>query len=120
MELAVFARELQAIPEAPGPALGQPAGLAVFSALAPRHKFPRKPRPSRESNATSVSLAFADLALRLHFQKVADHLVTAFGQYRFRVKLNALHRQGAVAQPHNDRRAPLAGTVGFRCAGRNF
>ena len=102
MELAVFARELQAIPEAPGPALGQPAGLAVFSVLASRHKFPRKPRPSRESNATSVSLAFADLALRLHFQKVANHLVTAFGQYRFGMKLHALNGQCAVTKPHND------------------
>ena len=57
------------------------AALAAFSALAPTHRFPRKPRPSQESNATSVSLAFAGLALRLHFQEIADHLVTAFGQY---------------------------------------
>ena len=54
---------------------------AILAALAPTHKFQHKPRLLQESNATSVSLAFAELASRLHFQEVADHLVTTFGQH---------------------------------------
>ena len=86
-EQVVSALELKAIPGLPGSE--QPATLA---ALVPTHKFQRRQRPSRESNATSVPRAFADLALRLHFQEVADHLVTAFGQYGLGMKLHALNR----------------------------
>jgi hypothetical protein len=73
---AVFALEQRAIPGVP-----EPEQSATQAAFAPTHRFLHKPQLSQESNATSVSLAFADLALRLHFQEVADHLVTALGQY---------------------------------------
>ena len=46
----------------------------------------------QESEAAIVLRAFAKLALRLHSQKIADHLVTAFGQHRFGMKLYALDR----------------------------
>jgi hypothetical protein len=78
-EPVVFALESRAIAEVQEP--DQPAALAASVALAPIHKLPREQRPSRESNATNISRAFADRALRLHFQEVADHLMTAFGQY---------------------------------------
>jgi hypothetical protein len=58
-----------------------PEQPVILAAIAPRRKFPHKQRSSQESNATSVSLAFVEVALRLHFQEVADHLVTALGQY---------------------------------------
>ena len=61
------------------PAKPAPEHSALLADLAPMQKY--KPRLLRESNATNVSPAFAELASRLHFQEVADHLVTALGQH---------------------------------------
>ena len=67
-----------------------------------------------------VSRTSGKLASRLHFQKIADHLVTAFGQHGLRVKLYALNRQCAMAQSHDDRDALRARAVRLRCASRDF
>jgi hypothetical protein len=75
---------------------------------APAQKAPPKLPQSQRSNATSFFAAIAELASRLHSQEIADHLMTALGQYRLRVKLHTLDRQCAVAQPHNYRTVVLA------------
>ena len=54
--------------------------------------------------------------MRLHFQEVADHLATAFGEHAFRMELHALDGQAAMTQAHDDGAASLAGAVGFRSA----
>ena len=74
-EPAAFAPEQRAI------AAVQPLELsAMLAEFAPTHRPPRKP-PSQQSNATRVSPAFAELALRLHSQEITDHLMTALGQH---------------------------------------
>src|ERR1700739_1207434 len=99
-----------------------PAALAKEqrSAFAPKRAARRTAPRSKAAVSMRVSRAFALLALRLHSQKVADHLMTALCQYGLRVKLHALKRQRAVAEPHNDRPALLAGAVGFRRTCRHY
>src|SRR5215472_7036831 len=75
---------------------------------------------ARERFSTRTRGTDGDQALRLHFQKIADHLMTTFGQDRFRVELHALYGQGAMAQTHNNGAARPAGAVGFRGAGSDL
>src|SRR5580698_10068742 len=62
---------------------------------------------------TGLFGAVAWLALALHFQEVADHLVSTFGEHALGMELHALDRQRAVAETHDDGTAGFAFSVCF-------
>ena len=55
--------------------------------------------------------------IALHFQKIADHLVTALGEHALGVELHALDGQRAMAQAHDDGGSSFAGAVDLGSAG---